>query len=175
MYKKQNEKMSFLWDKELKINCVHVSDVVEAIWLAATKLSPGSVYNLEEGSDLTQGVLAEYISAIFGIKTGFLGTILSNAARVALRCCSAGCLDPPYLPPSQLNMSGAAAYSNDKHVPAWTKLCQEMKILNTPITPFIDKELLYENKLWIDGSKITKVRRLAAALLCCLSLSLSRC
>ena len=46
-------------------------------------------------------------------------------------------------------------------------------MLNTPLTPYIDKELLYNNNLFVDGSKIvkesggkftysTKVRLLAA-------------
>jgi hypothetical protein len=53
-------------------------------------------------------------------------------------------------------MKGAAEHSNDKHVPVWTKLCQEHKILNTPLSPYIDKELLYANHLFVDGTKITK-------------------
>jgi hypothetical protein len=53
-------------------------------------------------------------------------------------------------------MEGAAAHANDKHVPTWTKLCQEHKILNTPLSPYINKELLYNNSLWIDGTKITR-------------------
>lgn len=62
---------------------------------------------------------------------------------------------------AQLNMKGAAEHSNDKHVPVWTKLCQEHKILNTPLTPYIDKELLYNNHLFVDGTKITKDSKFA--------------
>jgi nucleoside-diphosphate-sugar epimerase len=136
VYKKLNETIKFLWDGKLKINCVHVRDVVAALWAACTELKPGTIYNLADEADLDQGKFNEYIGTIFGIKTGFQGTIISNAAK--------------------LNMSGAAAHSNDKHVPTWTKICQENKVLITPISPYIDKELLYNNNLYIDGSKITK-------------------
>jgi nucleoside-diphosphate-sugar epimerase len=136
VYKKLNEKIKFLWDEKLKINVVHVRDVVAAIWTACTDLKPGTTYNLADESDLDQGKFNEYIGTLFNIKTGFQGIIISNAAK--------------------LNMSGAAAHSNDKHVPTWTKVCQENKVLNTPISPYIDKELLYNNNLFIDGTKITK-------------------
>lgn len=36
VYKKINEKMKFLWGKELKLSTVHVMDVCSAIWIAAT-------------------------------------------------------------------------------------------------------------------------------------------
>jgi len=128
--------MKYLWDEKLRLNCVHVRDVVAALWFAATTIRPGSVYNLADSSDLSQGKLNTYLGEIFGIKTGFVGGALSTIAGV--------------------NMAHAATMSNDKHVPTWTKLCQENKIMNTPLTPYIDKELLYNNSLWVDGTKITR-------------------
>jgi len=136
VYKQLNEQMKFLWDKDLKLNVVHVRDVVQAIWLACTDLKPGTCYNLADEADLDQGKLNEYLGNLFSIKTGFSGSIVSNLAK--------------------LNMDAAASYSNDKHVPTFTKLCQDNKVLNTPISPYIDKELLYNNSLFIDGSAITK-------------------
>lgn len=135
-YVKLGEKMENLWGKELKLNVVHVDDVVEAIWRAATEFKPGSVYNLADEADLNQGTLNGWLGELFKIKTGFFGSIVSNAAR--------------------LSMGSVAASANDKHLPAFSKLCAEHKILNTPINPLIDKELLYNNHLYIDGSKITK-------------------
>lgn len=35
-----------------RMNCVHVDDVVRAIWVAATSLREGSVYNLSDSSAL---------------------------------------------------------------------------------------------------------------------------
>ena len=34
-------------------------------------------------------------------------------------------------------------------------MCQEHNILNTPISPYIDKELLHNKPLFINGSKIS--------------------
>merc|ERR1711860_60330 len=76
------------------------------------------------------------LGKILDIKTGFKGSTVSNIAK--------------------LNFNGLADYINDMHVPEWTRMCQEAKINNTPLTPYIDKELLYKNDLKIDGSKITK-------------------
>ena len=38
-----------------------------------------------------------------------------------------------------------------------TILFQAKGIVNTPLTPYLDEELLYNNSLSIDGSKITKI------------------
>ena len=41
--------MEFLWDKDLKVNTVHVSDVVRAIWHVANNSDcKGKVYNLAD-------------------------------------------------------------------------------------------------------------------------------
>ena len=43
-YQLLGEKMSFLWGSEMKINTVHVDDVVRAIWHACTQLPKHSVW-----------------------------------------------------------------------------------------------------------------------------------
>lgn len=136
VYQERKEKMKFLWDKSLKLNTVHIDDVCAAIWEACTKLKSGSLFNLADQSDLDQGTLNGLLGQVFGIKVDFLGSMLSNLAKMQL--------------------SAVAEEANDKHVPGWTKLCQKHKILNTPLSPYIDKELLYNNSLAVDGTKITK-------------------
>jgi hypothetical protein len=128
--------MRFLWSEDLRINVVHAEDVARACWVAATECAPGSIYNLSDQSDLTQGKLNTWLSALFKIETGFLGSLVSNLAK--------------------LNLAGVAADSNDKHVPAFTHLCVRHKILNTPVSPFIDQELLRDNHLSVDGSRFAK-------------------
>jgi len=137
VYQMKKEKMKFLWDKDLGMNVVHVDDVVAAIWLACTKLKAGSVYNLEDGSHLTQGVLNAMLGKIFKIETGTWGSTMSSIA-------------------AKVSLSAIADEANDKHVPGWTKLCQEHKINNTPLSPYIDKELLANHSLSVDGTAITK-------------------
>jgi len=136
VYKKDNEKMKFLWDKDLKVNCVHVRDAVAAIWYSCTSVKAGTLYNLSDETDLSQGALAEHVAAIFGIKVGFQNSLINAAAKMSL--------------------SKAASFSNDKHVPTWTKICQDGKVMNTPLSPYIDQELLSNNNLFVDGSKIVK-------------------
>jgi len=130
------EKMSFLWTDSLQLNTVHVEDVCQAIWLACTKATSGSVYNLADSSNLTQGALSDMLGKMFGIETGFVGTVLSNLAKV--------------------NLAGVASDANDKHVPAWARACEEAKINNTPLSPYIDQELLYKRPLYVDGTLISK-------------------
>lgn len=136
VYHANGEKMRFLWGEDLRINVVHADDVAAAMWVAATECAPGSIYNLADQSDLTQGKLNPWIASLFKIETSFLGSLVSNLAR--------------------LNLSGVASEANDKHVPAFTQICHKQKILNSPLTPYIDQELLKDNHLSVDGNKITK-------------------
>lgn len=133
VYQRLGDKMKFLWDKDLRLNTVHVADVARACWLAARGAPPGSVFNLADAGDLSQGRLNEHLAALFGIRTGFLGTIVSNLAK--------------------LHLSGVAETANEKHVPGWFDLCAEHKIDNTPISPFVDKELMRRNSLHVDGRR----------------------
>ncbi|CAG8800919.1 33948_t:CDS:2, partial [Racocetra persica] len=55
-----------------------------------------------------------------------------------------------------LNLDNAVEDSNDKHMGPWTTFIRDSKkIKNTPLTPYVDKELLYNNPLSVDGTKIT--------------------
>lgn len=136
VYRSLGEKMRFLWGEDLRINVVHADDVAAAMWVAATELPVGSIFNLCDQSDLTQGKLNAYIAALWQIETSFMGSLVSNLAR--------------------LNLSGIAQDANDKHVPAFTELCVKHAILNTPVSPYIDQELLRDNHLSIDGRAIEK-------------------
>lgn len=134
VYKHRNKKMRFLWTKDLQCNTVHVSDVVNAIWTACVELRAGATYNLSDQDSCDQGKINEFIQELFGIKTGFLGKIVSSAASV--------------------NMRVFANSANEEHVPGWQRVCQQHQVLNTPVSPFIDKELLSNSHMAVDGSRI---------------------
>jgi len=136
VYKQLGEEMSFLWSKDLKINTVHVRDVVRALWLIAEKGKKGEIYNLADTGDTNQETVAGLLRDIFSIKTGYQGSVISNFAM--------------------LNLDSVTEDINDKHLQPWSELCKSKGITNTPLTPYLDKELLYNNSLSIDGSKITK-------------------
>lgn len=135
-YKHNNETMKFLWGKSLKINTVHVRDVCKAMWLAATQAESGSVYNLADETDLDQGKFNKILGSIFQIKTGFFNRAFNLAAKLAV--------------------STVASTSNSKHVPAWSELCQAHSILNTPLSPYMDVEIIKNCHLSVDGTKITQ-------------------
>lgn len=137
VYQHLNEKMKFLWTEELKVNTVHVRDVAKALWLISQKGALGSVYNLADKSDLDQGKFNKVIEKIFKIETGFLGSMMSNLAKV--------------------NFKGVTEEVNDKHLKPWSELCKGASIVNTPLTPYLDQEVLYNNSLSVDGSAVEEI------------------
>ncbi|KAL5037333.1 hypothetical protein RTP6_004784 [Batrachochytrium dendrobatidis] len=146
VYKHLKEEMTLLWTKDLKLNTVHVRDVARALWhMAATKddkggrvgdVVPGTTYNIVDKNDTDQGIVNKHIESIFGIKTGFQGTMISQFAK--------------------LNLDSVTEDVNDKHLQPWSELCKTGGIANTPLTPYLDKELLKDNSLSIEGIKIEK-------------------
>lgn len=133
-YKFTKEKMKLLWSGDLRINCVHVVDVVRALWHLLVNGEAGSVFNLVDKSDLSQKKMNNLLADLFGISTGFHGTIISNLARVRL--------------------SDAVEHANDKHVAPWSQMCKEQNIEFTPLSPYIDQELMSNCSLAADGSAI---------------------
>ncbi|KAL6041968.1 Epimerase domain-containing protein [Balamuthia mandrillaris] len=136
VYKHLDEKMKFLWSSDLRINTVHVRDVCKALWHVATNCPAGESYNLADHNDTTQGKINSHLETLFGIKTGFLGAMVSNVAK--------------------LSMKSLTEEINDKHLKPWSELCKKEEIVNTPLTPYLDQELLYNNSLSVDGSKIER-------------------
>jgi len=135
-YVQLNEKMKFLWDGNLRLNTIHMIDMCRAMWHVA-HVEPkcvGQTFNLADKGDTDQGKVNAILATVFNIKTGFAGKMLSNMARTML---TTFCNEV-----------------NEKHLKPWSDLCKQMKIYNTPLSPFLDKELLYQNHLFIDGSKI---------------------
>jgi nucleoside-diphosphate-sugar epimerase len=135
VYKSLNEKMEFLWDKDLKYNTVHVHDVCRALFHLAEKVNAGGVYNLADQSDTCQGSICHILEKLFGIQTGFMGNMKSKVA-------------------TSVSMSTVAEIANDKHLKPWSDLCKKHNISTTPLTPYLDEELLYDNDLAVDGSAI---------------------
>jgi len=146
VYRQLKEEMKLLWTKDLKINTVHVEDVAKALWHVSTNKSEKGgrdgpvtskeIYNVADKGDTDQGTVNGFIKAIFGIETGFQGTMISSFAK--------------------LNLDSVTEDVNDKHLQPWSELCKAGGISNTPLTPYLDKELLKDNALSINGSKIEK-------------------
>ena len=137
VYKQLREKMKLLWTKDLRMSTVNANDVARAIWHLCDKGEVSNVYNLADKSESTQGSISDLVCQIFNIEYGFAGSVVSNMAR--------------------LNMSAAVEDSNEKHLAPWSEACIRDQIDNTPLSPYLDQELLYNNNLHIDGSKIEAI------------------
>ena len=134
VYKYLKEKMKFLWTGDLRMNTVHVRDVCAALWHVSQNADIGTTWNLTDKNDTNQEKINSILETIFGIKTGFLGAMISKAASLKLKM--------------------VTEEINDKHLKPWSDLCKNANILNTPLTPYLDQELLYNNNFSIDGSAI---------------------
>lgn len=81
--------------------------------------------------------MAELINDIFSITTGFHGTLISSFAR--------------------LNLDYVVDDVNDETLDPWAELQKSAGITQTtPLSPFVEKELLKENDLSLDGSKFER-------------------
>lgn len=137
VYKHLGETMKLLWTEKLRLNTVHVNDVARALWHVALHGEQGAIYNVADPADSTQGTITAMISQLFGIKSDYHGSIVSNLAR--------------------LNMKDAVEDANEKHTCPWSDMCAASGVTNTPLSPFIDQELLYNNSLCVNGSKICSI------------------
>lgn len=133
-YTHTKTQMKLLWTADLRINTVHVSDVVKATILLLQKGKVGDTYNLADKADLSQGKLNKLLEKLFGIKTGFLGSTLSNLAKI--------------------KMQDVVDVANENHMNPWSEMLKAAGIKFTPLSPYLDKELLLNNPLSLDGSKI---------------------
>lgn len=133
-YIKMKAKMEFLWESELRMNTVHVFDVARAIYVAARKGEAGTTWNLADKGETDQGTVSRYLGSIFGIEVGFYGSMMSNLAK--------------------LKMDTVVEQANDTHLAPWLGMLKEAGIKNTPLSPFLHKQLLQHNHLNIDGSGI---------------------
>jgi len=135
IYKESGETMELLWSKSLKLNTVHVNDVVRAIWHLHDHGTSGQIFNLSDKNDTDQGKINQVLEELYGIKTSFLGKTKSSIAKA-------------------LGMKQLTDMVNEKHLKPWSDLCKSKGILDTPLTPYLDEELLYKCETFINGSFI---------------------
>ncbi|CAG8955322.1 hypothetical protein HYFRA_00011304 [Hymenoscyphus fraxineus] len=151
VYQYLDEEMKWLWTKDLRLNTVHITDAVRALfdvadWYAV-KSKPNwdestmgkiPIFNVVDHGQTNQGTMAEMIAQIFKIKTGFQGHLISTFAR--------------------LNMDCVVDDVNDDILGPWAELLEDAGITRPgPLTPFMEKELLKDTDLSMDGSRFEKV------------------
>ncbi|KAL7293658.1 hypothetical protein TKK_0012737 [Trichogramma kaykai] len=128
VYKHLGEMMKLLWGPDLKMNTVHVRDLARAIWHVATrKETIGETYNVVDEGNSTQGTISSIISELFNINHDYMGVTLSFLAK--------------------MDMTTIAEEINDKHMGPWAEACNIDGIQNSPLTPYIDQEILYNRSV----------------------------
>ncbi|KAM3581786.1 hypothetical protein VKS41_005946 [Umbelopsis sp. WA50703] len=145
VYKRLNEEMKLLWNKDLKLNTVHIHDVVRACWHLAKWYDESGhaagknqcpVFNLADKQDTDQETINQHLESIYGIKTGYHGTMISTFAK--------------------LNLGTVTEDVNEKHLGPWADLLKESGISVSPLSPYVDKELLHSNPVYVDGTLIER-------------------
>ncbi|KAI5799003.1 hypothetical protein EDC01DRAFT_613317 [Geopyxis carbonaria] len=149
VYAYLNEEMKWLWTKDLRTHTVHVDDVARALWHVAEWYTQGKknwndtwgktpIFNIVDHNNTCQGTMQKHIQNIFGIKTGFHGTIVSQFAK--------------------LNLNYAVDEENDELLQPWGELLNTAGITRAgPITPYLDQELVRDSDLSLDGSRFETV------------------
>jgi hypothetical protein len=143
--------MKWLWTKDLRVNTVHITDVARGLWSIADwyavqnrpnwdakAMGTIPVFNMVDKGQTSQGTMADIIGQLFGIQTGFQGQLISTFAR--------------------LNMDSVVDDVNDEVLGPWAELLEDAGITRPgPLTPFMEKELLKDTDLSMDGSRLEKV------------------
>lgn len=150
VYQALGEELKFLWTKDLRTNTAHIDDVTRALWDVAVWYDAGKakwdekemgktpIFNIVDKGATTQGIVADIIGEVFGIETGFQGQLLSNLAR--------------------LNMDTVVDDVNDDVLGPWADLLADAGITRPgPLTPFMEKELLKDTDLSMDGGRLETV------------------
>jgi dTDP-4-dehydrorhamnose reductase len=175
VYQFQNEEMKWLWKEDLRTNTVHILDVARALWTgvewfvkAPRSRNPAPTFNIVDHGNTcksqqtpifrvpaflqtkhfpprttlanprpAQGDQARLMHEIFNIATGFHGTLISAYAR--------------------LNIDRVVDEVNNDTLDPWADLQTKAGISqSTPLTPFMEKELLKDMDLSLNGSLFEK-------------------
>jgi nucleoside-diphosphate-sugar epimerase len=135
IYKETGKKMESLYGKDMRVNTVHVKDAAKALWFLCQKGKSGEVYNLSDHGDTDQGKINKILEDLFGIKTTFLGALKMTAA-------------------SQMGTKFLVGLANDQHLKPFSDACKKYGIMDTPLTPYLDEELIKETPTAVVGTKI---------------------
>ena len=164
VYQQQDKELKWLWSEDLRTNTVHVDDIVRALWAAAkwrdtnskipssptlsrrpTLSSKGDdppegnipIFNIVDHGQTSQGTLADIVSKVFKIKTGFQGSLISQFAK--------------------MNLEHVVDDLNEDILQPWADMLAEKGITRPgPLSPFLEKELLKDNDLSMDGGLFEK-------------------
>ncbi|PHH72922.1 hypothetical protein CDD82_5736 [Ophiocordyceps australis] len=150
VYQHLEGEMKWLWSKDLRTNTLHIHDTTRALWAIAAwfvagkvnwtsaETGPVPIFNVVDKGQTTQGTIAGVIGDLFNIETGFQGQFISTFAR--------------------LNLDRVVDDVNEETLGPWAELLHTADITRPgPLSPFMEKELLKDTDLSMDGSLLEKV------------------
>lgn len=136
VFKQQSKTMKLLWDSSLLLNTVHVEDVCRAIWFVCEREETiKGIYNVVDDGKSTQGSISDLLAELYQINVDYYGYVVSSV----------------------VDLNGAAEDVNDKHLTLWAAACRADDIQNTPLSPYMDVELMYSKHLHLDGAKLKQL------------------
>jgi nucleoside-diphosphate-sugar epimerase len=138
IHKELGKKMECLYSKDLRLNTVHADDVAKALHFLCKNGKSGEVYNLADSNDTDAGKINDCLESIFGIKTSFLSPLKMTAA-------------------SAMGTKFLVGFANDEHLKPFSDACKKYGMHDTPLTPYLDEELIKDQAVAVDGTKITKL------------------
>jgi len=138
IHKELEKKMECLYTKDLRLNTVHADDVAKALVFLCTKGDKGAIFNLADKNDTDAGKINECLESVFGIKTSFLNPLKMAGA-------------------SAMGTKFLVGFANDEHLKPFSDACKKYGIADTPLTPYLDEELIKEQAVAVDGSRIEKL------------------
>ncbi|GAM85968.1 hypothetical protein ANO11243_039780 [Dothideomycetidae sp. 11243] len=146
VYQDLEKELKYLWSSDLRTNTVHVEDVVRACWTVVEwKAGPSgsgkeaAVFNVVDSGRTSQGIMAGIMKELFGIPTGVQNALVNTFAR--------------------LNLEHVVDDVNDETLDPWADLLHAAGIdpgASGPLSPFMEKELLRDIDLSMDGDKLVR-------------------
>lgn len=142
VYTTLDKSLTFHNSAEQPMNTVYVKDAARAIWTAAQwrankgDLSGSSVpivFNIVDHNNTTKGFFANSIAKTFSIETSFLGSMMTQLAK--------------------LNIDEVFDEMNEEALEIWAELLSNKSIERPgPLSPFLEKGVLKDTDFAIDGS-----------------------
>ena len=144
VYQYFEKDLIMMYTKDLKTNTLHVKDCASAIWAAAEwRANKGAVkaddqstplhFNVVDHNDTRQEHIAKSLSTIFDLKADFLGSVVSQIAK--------------------LNLDNVIDDMNEEVLQGWAELLENSHIERPgPIDPYIERDLIRDQDMSLDGS-----------------------
>lgn len=136
--------LELLYTKDLKVNTLHVKDAASALFCAAEwRASKGPVdtsdsnfpigFNVVDHNETRQEHVATALSEVFNLQVSFIGSLVSQFAK--------------------LNLDDIVDDMNEVCLQTWADLLQKSNIERPgPISPFLERDVLKDQDMSIDGS-----------------------